>query len=78
MDENQNTDPFDILEDKVGTLISHVSTMKNENSTLKEQLEYHEMTISDLNEETSSLKQSRDEVRNRINALFTRIDELDL
>jgi len=78
MSENENIDPFDILEDKVGTLISHVSTMKHENSILKDKVEEQEITIAVLDDEATSLKESRAEVRNRINALFTRIDELDL
>jgi len=68
-------DQFELLEDRVESLISLVSSLKQENVSLDRQAKEGEEKVRSLEKEIEGLRADRDAVRERIAALVKRIGE---
>jgi len=66
---------FEVLEDRVESLISLVSSLKQENASLDRQAKEGGEKVRSLEKEIEGLRADRDAVRERIAALLKRIEE---
>lgn len=69
-------DQFGILEERIETLISLVSSLKEGKVALEKQVQNREEKIGSLVKEIETLKADRDIVRNRIATLLRKIEEI--
>ncbi len=67
-----------LLEDKTKVLINAFQTIKDERNILLRSNEDKTKEISSLQEKISHLESERDEIKNRIEGLISKIDELDV
>ncbi|MFW6146972.1 MAG: cell division protein ZapB [Thermodesulfobacteriota bacterium] len=68
-------DQFDLLEERVDSLISLVNSLKQENASLDKQVREGGAKLRALENEIEGLRADRDAVRERIAALLKRIGE---
>ena len=78
MEKGQEMDQFQLLEEKIDSLIKFINTIKKENESLAEKLHSQDRKISDLNGELENLRTSRDKAKQRILALLKKIEQLDI
>jgi FtsZ-binding cell division protein ZapB len=69
-------DQFELLEQRVESLISLVSSLKEENAALERQVQEAGEKLRSLEKEMEGLRADREAVRERIAALLRRIEEL--
>jgi FtsZ-binding cell division protein ZapB len=69
-------DQFELLEERVESLISLVSVLRNEKTALEKEVQIRGGTIDSLAQEIETLKAERDIVRERIAALLQKIEGL--
>ena len=69
-------DQFELLEKKVGSLISLVSSLKEENTSLERRVQEAGEELRSLAQEMEGLKADREAVRERVAGLLRRIEEL--
>ena len=72
MGTEDQTDQFQLLEDRVDTLIRLVESLRSEKAGLSEQVSNQEKRVSDLSTEVEQLKGASDEAKRRISALLRR------
>jgi uncharacterized protein involved in exopolysaccharide biosynthesis len=65
---------FELLEQKVGSLISVVSSLKEENASLQRQVQEGGEELRSREQEIEGLRAEREAVRERIAALLRRIE----
>ncbi len=78
MHKGEEIDQFQMLEEKVDSLIRIVADMKREKESLLEKTHIQEGKISNLSSEVEALKATRDKAKQRIVALLERIEQLDV
>jgi septal ring factor EnvC (AmiA/AmiB activator) len=69
---------FQLLEQKIDSLLELVTTLKKEKAALAEQTHIQEEKLVDLSEQLSSLKSGRDKARQRIVSLLERIEQAEV
>ncbi len=69
---------FGLLEQKIESLISLASSLKEEKINLEKKAQAQEEKIGSLTNEIETLKADRDLVRKRIVTLLEKIEEFDL
>lgn len=74
----EEMDQFQLLEEKVDSLIKYIASLKKENESLAEKLQIQEEKITDLAEEVDHLKDARVKVKQRIVTLLERIEQADI
>jgi uncharacterized coiled-coil DUF342 family protein len=78
MNEIGDVDQFQLLEEKIDSLIALITDLRKEKELLAEQVQIQEMELSDLNEQVGNLNTSRDGVKQRIVALLEKINQIDV
>ena len=78
MNPAEEMDQFQLLEEKIDSLIKFINTIKKEKESLVEKLHIQDRKISDLNGELENLRTSRDKAKQRIVALLKKIEQLDI
>jgi FtsZ-binding cell division protein ZapB len=78
MEQRNEVDYFKVLEDKVGLLITQISSLKNEREKLREKVFQQQKTISDLSGEVEKIRGSRDKVKERIINILNKIEQMDI
>jgi FtsZ-binding cell division protein ZapB len=78
MATEDQTDQFQLLEDRVDALIRLVESLRSEKAGLSEQVSGQEKRVSDLSAEVEQLRGASDEARRRIAALLKKIERLEL
>ena len=78
MSRSEETDPFQILEEKVDSLIKFVDAFKKEKDSLIEKIQIQEERIADLSGELEILKANRDKAKQRILSLLEKIEQLEI
>ena len=78
MSRSEETDPFQILEEKVDSLIKFVEAFKKEKDSLIEKIQIQEERIADLSGELEILKANRDKAKQRILSLLEKIEQLEI
>jgi FtsZ-binding cell division protein ZapB len=78
MTTEDQTDQFQLLEDRVDALIRLVETLRSEKAGLSDQVSAQEKLVSDLSVEVEQLREASGEARRRIAALLDKIERLEL
>jgi FtsZ-binding cell division protein ZapB len=76
MEQNAQTDYFNILEEKVESLIDKIKSMKEEKESFIRKIQDQESRIADLDKELGRLKEVQDQAKDRIGFILERIDNL--
>jgi FtsZ-binding cell division protein ZapB len=76
MEQNAQTDYFNILEEKVESLIDKIKSMKEEKESFIRKIQDQESRIADLDKELGRLKEVQDQAKDRIGSILERIDNL--
>lgn len=78
MEHQEETDQFKVLEEKVGTLIGKISSLKDEKELLTAKVHEQDKTIEEIKGELGNLRTIRDNAKNRIQAILDKISKMDL
>ena len=78
MHKSDETDQFQMLEDKVDSLIKMVTAMKRERESVLEKIHIQEEKIADLASEAEALKASRDKAKQRILSLLEKMEQIEV
>jgi uncharacterized coiled-coil DUF342 family protein len=75
---DEDIDQFQLLEQKIDSLIELVSTLKKEKASLAEQLQKQEENMGGLKERVDRLTAEKDSARQRILSLLNKIEQLEI
>ncbi len=78
MAKSEEIDQFQMLEEKVDSLIKMVIAFKRERESLLEKIHIQEEKIADLADEAEALKATRDKAKQRILSLLEKIEQIDV
>ncbi len=78
MEQRNDMDYFKILEEKVGLLIAQISSLKDEREKLRVKILQQQKTIADLSGEVEKTNNNRDKVRERIENILNKIEQMDI
>ena len=78
MDVLENVDQFQVLEDKVVSLIELVAHLRKGKEDLTERLQIQEGRSADLTEQVEILKSGMDSAKKRIVSILERIEAVDI
>jgi len=78
MEQKTEMDHFGLLEEKVGSLIDRIASLKKEKESLEEILQVRDERIKEFSQEVEMLKAARDKARDRILSLLEKIGQLDI
>lgn len=74
----EDIDQFDLLEQKIESLIERIATLKREKESFVEKAQIQDEKISDLTDEVTQLKTARDNAKQRIVSLLEKIEQINL
>jgi uncharacterized coiled-coil DUF342 family protein len=74
----EDMDQFQLLEEKVDSLIQYIAALKKEKESLAEKLHIQEEKLSDITKEVEQLKEARGRVKQRVVTLLERIEQADI
>ena len=74
----EDMDQFQLLEEKIDSLIQYIATQKKENESLAEKLHIQEEKLTNLTQELEQLKAARGKVKQRVVTLLERIEQADI
>ena len=74
----EDMDQFQLLEEKIDSLIKYIATLKKENESLAEKLHIQEEKLTNLTQELEQLKAARGKVKQRVVTLLERIEQADI
>jgi predicted nuclease with TOPRIM domain len=72
----EETDQFQLLEEKVDSLIEKVVALKSENEALKEKLRIEEGKVSDFNTKIEELNSGRNDAKQKIMSLLEKMEQV--
>jgi len=78
MQRGEEIDQFQVLEEKVDSLIQMVTEVKRERESMLEKLHIQEEKIADLTSEVEALRGVRDKAKQRILSLLEKMEQLEL
>jgi uncharacterized coiled-coil DUF342 family protein len=78
MHSEEEIDQFQLLEQKIDSLIEVVKALKQEKAALAEKLQIQEEKLADLSEQLESLRAARDNARQRIVSLLEKIEQIEV
>ena len=78
MEKGVEVDQFQLLEEKVDSLIRLMGSYKQEKESLVEKINIQEEKIAELTGELNHLKAARDMAKKRIVALLEKIEQIEM
>jgi len=69
---------FALIEKKIGDLVRVVATLKTEKEALAEELARKEGEVKDLGRKLAEMTRERNEVRERVEKILSRLDGIEL
>jgi FtsZ-binding cell division protein ZapB len=78
METANGTNQFQLLEEKVDSLIKYITSLKKENESLAEELHIQKEKITDLTQEVEHLREARGKDKHRVVTLLERIEQVDI
>ncbi len=78
MSSAEEMDQFQMLEEKVDSLLRFVDALRKEKESLVKKIQIQEERISDLINEMETLKANRDKAKQRIVSLLEKIEQLEI
>jgi uncharacterized coiled-coil DUF342 family protein len=74
----EDMDQFQLLEERIDSLIQYIATLKKEKESLAEKLDIQEEKLTNLTHELEHLKEARGKVKQRVVTLLERIEQADI
>ncbi len=74
----EDMDQFQLLEDKIDSLIQYIASLKKENESLAEKLHIQEGKLTDITQELEQLRAVRGRVKQRVVTLLEKIEQADI
>ena len=78
MKRDGELDQFQLLEERVDSLIQFIEAFKKEKESSTEKIRIHEEKIADLTGDIEFLKGARDRAKQMISSLLAKIEQLEL
>ncbi|MFH1480050.1 MAG: cell division protein ZapB [Pseudomonadota bacterium] len=78
MVKGQENEQFQLLEEKVDSLITYVKSIKEEKESLIEKIRIQEEKITNLTGELEEIKSDRNMARQRIISLLEKLEQLEI
>jgi len=78
MENQEEMDQFKILEEKIGALISKISSLKDEKESILAKVRQQDQTVAELKGELDNLKATRDKTKVRIQSILDKISKMDI
>jgi uncharacterized coiled-coil DUF342 family protein len=78
MAREADNDQFQLLEQKVDALIAKLESLKEEKTSLTEQVQLQENKLSDLTDQLENFRSARDKAKQRIVSLLEKIEQIEL
>ncbi|MGD8227136.1 MAG: cell division protein ZapB [Desulfobacteraceae bacterium] len=78
MGTGEDMDQFQLLEEKIDSLIQYIATLKKENESLAEKLHIQEEKLTNLTQELEQLRAARGKVKQRVVTLLERIEQANI
>jgi len=72
----EEVDQFQLLEEKVDSLIERTMALKREKEALEEKLQIEEEKVSDLSSKIETLRSGRNDAKQRIMALLEKMEQV--
>ena len=72
----EEVDQFQLLEEKVDSLIEKTMSLKSENEALKEKLQIEEGKVSDLTRKIEALRSGRNDAKQKIMSLLEKMEQV--
>jgi FtsZ-binding cell division protein ZapB len=74
----EEVDQFDVLEQRIDSLIESITSLKKENAALAEKAHIQEERLSDLGSQVERMKEARDKAKQRIIALLEKVEQIHM
>jgi uncharacterized coiled-coil DUF342 family protein len=74
----EDMDQFQLLEEKIDSLIQYIASLKKENESLAEKLHIQEGKLTDISQEVEQLRAVRGKVKQRVVTLLEKIEQADI
>jgi uncharacterized coiled-coil DUF342 family protein len=71
-------DQFDVLEQRIDSLIESMTTLKKDNAALTDKALIQEEKLSDLGAQVEKLKDARDKAKQRIIGLLEKLEQIHM
>lgn len=78
MEKGEEIDQFQLLEEKVNSLISLIGSLREEKESLNGKITVQEEKIAGLSAEVEQLKAVRDNAKKRVVSLLEKIEQLEM
>lgn len=78
MNTGEDIDQFQLLEDKIDSLIELITTLRKEKDSFAEKIQIQEKKLADLAEKFENLKTARDKAKQRIIFLLEKLEQIDI
>lgn len=78
MNTGEDIDQFQLLEDKIDSLIELITTLRKEKESFAEKIQIQEKKWADLAEKFENLKAARDKAKQRIIFLLEKVEQIDI
>lgn len=78
MNSVEDTDQFQLLEEKIDGLIEMVRALRRDKESFAQRFQIQEKKLSELTEELEALKTIRDKARQKVVSLLEKIEKLDI
>jgi len=78
MNTGEDIDQFQLLEDKIDSLIKLITTLRKEKESFAEKIQIKEKKLADLSEKFENLKTARDKAKQRIISLLEKVEQIDI
>ena len=74
----EDMDQFQLLEERIDSLIQYIATLKKEKESLAEKLHIQEEKLANITHELEQLREARGKVKQRVVTLLERIEQADI
>ena len=78
MDGTGEIDQFQVLEEKIDSLIALITELRKEKELLAEKAKIQDEKIADLTEQVEGLRTTRDKAKQRIVSMLEKIEQIDV
>lgn len=78
MNGTNEIDQFQLLEEKIDSLIALITELRKEKELLAEKTKIQDDKLADLKEQVEGLKTNRDKAKQRIISMLEKIKKIDL
>ncbi len=78
MNSVEETDQFQLLEEKIDGLIETITALRRDKESFAQRFQIQEKNLSDLTEELEILRTIRDKARQKVFSLLEKIEKLEI